>query len=331
MGTLDYHTETELTIHVDGEQGIYKEEDFFRLEAAESMPARISIRFDHSQGNLDLFVYDVTETLIGSSESTTDNETVLLDFQQGETYFVRVIGADGATHPEYDLVIGDTLPPEILGIDPPDGAVRGQNLQTVYISFSEPMDTETLTSENFRLHAVGGDDVAIDIQPVDGDRTVELTFGPLSTGDYQVIIDASGVTDLGGEPVGPDPITSTFTILASTIVWDNPNGGSWHTASNWSPPRLPGPADNVLIDKPGNIVVTHSGTTEINSLYSAEEFRLSGGGLTVAEFVQVDNVFSMGGGATLTGATVLPGIAGEGIELINAYETLALNQANGDG
>lgn len=104
----------------------------------------------------------------------------------------------------------------------------------------------------------------------------------------------------------------TAQVSAATVSWVG-GSGDWDTPSNWSTATLPGPNDDVVIDRPGDITVTHSsGTHSVKSLQSQEAFFLSGGSLTVSNTVQVNNIFTLAGG-TLVRATVLQGTNGLGI------------------
>jgi len=52
-------------------------------------------------------------------------------------------------------------------------------------------------------------------------------------------------------------------VSAATINWNNPLGGSWNTPTNWMPPTLPIPIDDVVVNVGGAITVDYEGT--INS------------------------------------------------------------------
>src|SRR4051812_47877860 len=57
--------------------------------------------------------------------------------------------------------------------------------------------------------------------------------------------------------------------LLAPISWINPAGGSWNVGANWSGGAVPGTNDDVTIDLPGALTITHStGTDTINSLIS---------------------------------------------------------------
>ncbi len=116
---------------------------------------------------------------------------------------------------------------------------------------------------------------------------------------------------------------STMTTRAVTVFWDGGGGNnSWHTAANWSGDVLPGPADDVVIDVPGEITVVHSSnSTTVRSLRSQEGFQLSGGFLSLTagnsfvngplrmsdgglEIRGATTVFAAGGSVTNTGANL---------------------------
>jgi RHS repeat-associated protein len=100
--------------------------------------------------------------------------------------------------------------------------------------------------------------------------------------------------------------------MAASVSWVG-GSGDWNTPTNWSAGALPGPNDDVVIDQPGVITVTHSsGTRSVKSLLCQETFVLSGGSLTVSNTVQANNGFNLSGG-TLLRATVLPGTNGQGV------------------
>jgi hypothetical protein len=214
-------------------------------------------------------------------------------------------------------IVPDTTAPQILSIDPADGTSRGTGLQTVRIRFSKPIATATVTADNFNLLDGSGQRVRLaNLQLQSDDRLVQLTFAPLPSGSYQLVINSPGVTDRVGHQLGTGTIVSYFQIARSlySAVWINPAGGFWDDPQNWDRAIVPGPADDVLIDVPGNVTITHrQGTSLIHSLLSRNAFTLSGGTLDARSTVEVDNVFMLNGGATLAHATVLRGSGGQGI------------------
>jgi hypothetical protein len=93
--------------------------------------------------------------------------------------------------------------------------------------------------------------------------------------------------------------------LLSTVYWINPDGGDWAVPENWSTGQLPRPDEDVVIDLPGNITVTHSrGAHAVRSLLSAETLAISGGSLALAERSEANGPLVLTGGL-LTGPATL--------------------------
>jgi hypothetical protein len=65
----------------------------------------VSINFKDSAGDLDLYLYDVHGNVVGQSTGTGDTETVSLARFAAGTYYVQVVGANGAVNPSYSLTI----------------------------------------------------------------------------------------------------------------------------------------------------------------------------------------------------------------------------------
>jgi hypothetical protein len=88
-----------------------------------------------------------------------------------------------------------------------------------------------------------------------------------------------------------------FPAAGATVEWVGPSG-DWNTTNNWSSGALPGPDDDVVIDRLGEITVTHSsGAHGVRSIQSQEAFVLSGGSLSVSSTVHIGNSLVMTGGA----------------------------------
>ncbi|MEQ1844318.1 MAG: Ig-like domain-containing protein, partial [Nitrospira sp.] len=211
-------------------------------------------------------------------------------------------------------LLPDTLAPTITSISPTDGSKRGQAARTVVVNFSEAMDASTLTAANIQLIGPSGAVTPTDIQIRTGGHSAQLTYAPLVPGSYQIVINQATVKDRAGNAIGVGTTSSNFTIALATVVFTNAAGGGfWDVAGNWDGNVLPTATDDVLIDAPGNVTVIYrQGTSEIHSLTSANPLMLSGGTLTVAATVQVNNTFTLAGG-TLKDATVLAGSGGQGV------------------
>ena len=98
----------------------------------------------------------------------------------------------------------------------------------------------------------------------------------------------------------------TFHVSAATVSWVG-SSGDWNIATNWSTGALPGAADDVVIDRPGALTITHSaGAHTVRSIQSEEALTVSGGSLTVSNTVQVNAPFHLAGANTVAAASVPP-------------------------
>jgi hypothetical protein len=116
-----------LSIHPSTDQ------DWFRFDLAAvpvtGQAARID--FNHSEGNLTLELYNAAGTILATSATTGNFEEISLAGRAAGTYYVRVLGASGATNPEYALTI---TAPQTLKPDPIDAnntAAQAFNLRSL--------------------------------------------------------------------------------------------------------------------------------------------------------------------------------------------------------
>jgi hypothetical protein len=65
----------------------------------------VQIAFTHSQGDLELRLYNSSGTQIGSSEGATNTENISLNGLAAGTYYVQVFGYQGAINPNYSLTV----------------------------------------------------------------------------------------------------------------------------------------------------------------------------------------------------------------------------------
>jgi RHS repeat-associated protein len=120
---------------------------------------------------------------------------------------------------------------------------------------------------------------------------------------------------------------------AATVTWIGGNG-NWNDTANWSTGALPGPDDDVVIDRPGDIAVTlNSGNHTVRTIVCEEDFVLSGGTLNLTVSMQANRTFSMSGGSlsgagevTITGALAWTGgtMSGAGRTIVANTGTLSL-------
>ena len=121
----------------------------------------------------------------------------------------------------------------------------------------------------------------------------ETNFSGTTTFDY-TIADGNGGSS-----------TATVTVTVNPRVsWDNPSDGNWNDSGSWEAGIFPLPGDDVIISVPTDVTVTLAeGDVSVNSLTVAEDFRLTGGSLTIANDLTLGGQFTMDGG-TLVDANV---------------------------
>jgi T5SS/PEP-CTERM-associated repeat protein len=81
--------------------------------------------------------------------------------------------------------------------------------------------------------------------------------GTLAPGDYRFSIDLFGPTSgAGGHTDGRLVAGLGVRGAAPEIKWASPTGGSFQTATDWDPQRVPGGPDRAVFDLPGSYTVT---------------------------------------------------------------------------
>lgn len=93
-------------------------------------------------------------------------------------------------------------------------------------------------------------------------------------------------------------------LLLSAVSWDGGGGNlDWNNALNWSTDQLPGGADDVTIDVPGDISVSFVGNTAVKTLYLTEGLIVNGNLQVVSAFVNDGSVDIQTGSLQSTGGT----------------------------
>ncbi len=97
-------------------------------------------------------------------------------------------------------------------------------------------------------------------------------------------------------------------VRLSTVNWTNTSGGDWDTAGNWSTHSVPSSSDDVVINEPGNVTITHSqgSTDSVKTVTSSNTLVISGGTLAVSGTLADSGNLSVAGG-TLANATISSG------------------------
>jgi hypothetical protein len=84
--------------------------DRFAIAVASNCTIRARARFQHSEGNLNVQLFDPNDVLVGTSASFSDDEILNLSGTVAGTYNVRVFGANASVQNTYDLGVNVTCP-----------------------------------------------------------------------------------------------------------------------------------------------------------------------------------------------------------------------------
>jgi hypothetical protein len=132
------------------------------------------------------------------------------------TVQVRATDTGGNVALSDPLVLGllaDTTPPTVDSTTPADGSVGTEGLRFALVQFSEPMAAATVTGKTVQLERSDGTPIAVHrFELRDDSRLAELTFDPLPTGSYQIVLDAAALTDRAGNPLGASPRVIRFSL-----------------------------------------------------------------------------------------------------------------------
>jgi len=179
----------DLSIHTSGD------EDWFRFETVREAGKVDLVRLDfqHALGDLDLRLLDAGGNLVASSTSRDDGEEIWLDDRAAGTYYVQVVGHDGAVSGDYTLTVHGPYPggsPD--DFEPNDTSASAAALGTIEGAKDWPnLSVHSSTDEDwFEFTTVGPaswpDKVAIQFDHSEGDLDLELygTDGSKIEGAY---------------------------------------------------------------------------------------------------------------------------------------------------
>jgi M6 family metalloprotease-like protein len=152
-------TELGLSIHDSSD------EDYFRWYAPAAGFFQANIIFEHSQGDLDLFLYDQNFDLVGSSTSTNDDEAIqIASVIPYQPYYVLVDGYNGAINSSYGLgIVSPAIPADFL--EPNDS-----------FEFARNLGMGDLAQSHLTIHTANNDDYYRWRAPATGWLTADLEF-----------------------------------------------------------------------------------------------------------------------------------------------------------
>lgn len=108
-----------LSVHASGNGDWYR----FYMNHLGASGDFVRIDFLHSQGDVDLELYNSSGQRVGTSGGSGNSETISLQNRQQGWYYVYVFGYQGALNPNYTLTINPSTnaTPTVTVIDPPAG------------------------------------------------------------------------------------------------------------------------------------------------------------------------------------------------------------------
>jgi hypothetical protein len=176
-------------------------------------------------------------------------------------------GGEGGALPIPDPMPG---PPQVVLVSPRDASTGNEPLGNVRISFSEPLDPNTVTSDSVQIKDESGAVVTGTLTYADAVATFNPKARMNLLGNYTVNV-AMTVTDAGGTPM-ERPFQSAFTIRDGT--WsrtDNPLTSSTQTFERNSPQSL-------ATDGAGHVVAVWAQSTDGTTMDIYAAFFLQGKG-----------------------------------------------------
>lgn len=165
----ELHTYANLSIHAS------QNDDYFRITAALTGLLAVDLDFLDAEGDVDLEILDASGARIARSDTAGDREHVVIEATAGAYYYVRAFGFEGATNPDYTMVIDPGYANLPLAADDP---------------FTDGADTVFLTAAGFGWRARDGAD------RVEGTGGRDVIYG--GTGG-DTLRGAGGGDDLYGE------------------------------------------------------------------------------------------------------------------------------------
>ncbi|PSF34929.1 hypothetical protein C7H19_18145 [Aphanothece hegewaldii CCALA 016] len=206
---LGVDAEKPLSIHNNTDKDWFK----FTIASAGQLGDYASISFDHTAGDLDLYLYNspTATTSIRKSEGIANTQTIDLKGLAAGTYYLQVAGYGGATNSAYSLAIQAPFVPKTGDWSESNNTIAtAKDLGTIIDTYNKGNlsihNTTDVDWFKFTLGAKGGldDRIGINFNHGQGDLDIQL---------YQ----ADGTTLLGSS----SGVTGTEEISLNTLVAGN--------------------------------------------------------------------------------------------------------------
>ena len=178
--------------------GIQADDDWYRISVTSAYErVLVDCRFTHTEGDIDIALYDSSGSWLDSSESTSDNEYIDFIVPSSGTYYIKVYYDDEGNF--YDLWWDDIQPPPPPDLYPSNpvyeihnSAEPGEALWNWAVDVTNDPSAGPLT-DSWQMEFVLSDDTIIgdaDDHAIGGPWTMNEDFDPgqtrLFSGDYIV-------------------------------------------------------------------------------------------------------------------------------------------------
>ena len=199
LGSEPKVTLRDLTIHDEDDV------DWFKITANETGKLVINAIFEHNVGDIDLQIQDMNGNLLGSSQTITDNEQIVIPVVSQEMYFLRVNGFADDTN-VYDLEIENFAAhvPSGVHLDP--------------ASDTGMMNNDNNTADNTPRYIIQADLTDFDAMGITVLTPAQANAGTTAGAAVEILItnSATGVTTTGfASQIGASTILFDFTPAAS--------------------------------------------------------------------------------------------------------------------
>ena len=231
MGVMGTFTKTGLTIHWG------QDYDFFKFVASSSGTYTVSTT--QASGDVNVFLYDANQNLLGSSTNAGGTDTITHTFVEGRTYYVQARTYNSSTSSNYQVAW--TLKPLATSTSPAPVAMEGGAIGRFRIARNGPLEQPLTVNFTIGGTAINGVDyqtvassvtmgnldafVDIEIVPIDDTlveprETVTLTI----TSNNAYVVGATGTTvaiadnDLPSNRITP---STTLDRVPSAVFGDH--------------------------------------------------------------------------------------------------------------